>query len=121
MNNNSSGNRTLAFICGFLFGAVLGGGLALLFAPGRGEETRKKLKKSGEEIKEKIGEIYEDVREAGEPLLSAVEEFEPVARETAEMMAEAAPKIKDEVLERVSAVSSNLASTRKRFFKNTHR
>jgi gas vesicle protein len=45
----------------FIIGAALGAGVAILFAPASGEETRKRLKELGENAyesgKEKVGEV----------------------------------------------------------------
>jgi gas vesicle protein len=40
-----SGRGTAGFVAGVLFGAFLGAGFALLFAPERGEKTRGKLRR----------------------------------------------------------------------------
>jgi len=55
-NGSGFGSVFLAFV----MGAAIGGGLALLNAPGSGEETRDKLKKMGEDFREKIKEITEE-------------------------------------------------------------
>jgi gas vesicle protein len=64
----------LKMFVSFLTGAAIGAGLALLFAPQSGKETRKKIKdfsdKVGDEVKEnaeKVGEkartLYEGTKE----------------------------------------------------------
>jgi gas vesicle protein len=40
-----SGRSTAGFVAGVLFGAFLGAGFALLFAPERGEKTRGRLRR----------------------------------------------------------------------------
>ena len=52
----SSDHGTAGFIVGILFGAVLGAGLALLFAPERGEKTRGRLRR-------RMRSLREDARE----------------------------------------------------------
>ena len=107
MSNNCNNHKALAFFFGLLAGAVIGGGLGLLLAPAKGEETRKKLKKRGKDIKEKVGEIYEDVREASQPLLEAAEEFEPVIDQVKQVVSEVQPALTDSAKEKISAVSSD--------------
>jgi gas vesicle protein len=66
MSENTGGKMFFSF----LTGAVVGAGLALLFAPQSGKETRKQIKdfseKLGSEVKdsvEKIGEKAKDLIE----------------------------------------------------------
>jgi gas vesicle protein len=49
---SSSDHGTAGFIVGVLFGAVLGAGLALLFAPERGEKTRGRLRRRMQSLRE---------------------------------------------------------------------
>ncbi len=123
MSDSCSGRRTVAFIFGLLVGALLGGGLGLLFAPSKGEEMRKKLKKKSEEVKEKVDEIYEDLKEASEPLMEAAEEFEPLVSQASEVISQvvkAAPTVSEEIKDKLTVISGSLNSTKKRFFKNVH-
>lgn len=123
MSDNCSGRRTFAFIFGLIVGALLGGGLGLLFAPSKGEEMRKKLKKRSEEVKEKVDEIYEDLKEASEPLMEAAEEFEPIVSEASEVISQAVkavPAVEEGIKDKLTAISGNINSTKKRFFKNIH-
>ncbi len=46
----------------FLLGAVVGAGLALLFAPAPGVETRRRLAEYGEKLKEEFQEGAEKVK-----------------------------------------------------------
>lgn len=68
------GKTGMKMVCSFLTGAAIGTGLALLFAPQSGKETRKKIKefsdKVGDDVKEnveKIGDkaktLYEGTKE----------------------------------------------------------
>lgn len=52
-----------AFLIGFLSGAAIGAGLALLFAPQSGKETREKIKDVAEEVKDKISDLVGDTKE----------------------------------------------------------
>jgi gas vesicle protein len=47
-----SDHRTAGFIAGILFGAFLGAGFALLFAPERGEKTRGRLRRRMQSLRE---------------------------------------------------------------------
>jgi len=51
-----SDRGTAGFMAGVLFGAFLGAGLALLFAPDRGEKTRDRLRR-------RMQSLQEDARE----------------------------------------------------------
>lgn len=56
---NSTGTVLLAF----LVGGVVGAGLALLFAPSSGAETRRKIRETGEDVKRKTEEFLSESRE----------------------------------------------------------
>ena len=58
----------------FMGGLALGAGLGLLFAPDKGEVTRKKLQKKLDEIVKKAKEI--DVEEVKDEILYKVEELQ---------------------------------------------
>lgn len=51
------------FLVGFLSGAAIGAGLALLFAPQSGKETREKIKDTTEAIKDKISDLVDDTKD----------------------------------------------------------
>ncbi len=73
MNNTSK--VVVALAAGFAVGAVLG----LLFAPAKGEETRKKMgeegKKMAETLKNKYREAKEKFERAGEDIKERMDEY----------------------------------------------
>lgn len=61
-NDNGTGGVNLA---GFLLGAVVGAGLALLLAPATGGETRKKLGETARRIGDRASELKNRATETG--------------------------------------------------------
>ncbi len=59
----------------FLFGAVVGAGLALLLAPRTGKETRELLKEKSEEFAKRAKEGMGDSRERTEDFIQKGREF----------------------------------------------
>lgn len=116
-------HQSLAFVVGFLVGAVLGGGLGLLLAPGKGEETRKKLREGSQNLKEKVDEFYENVRGATQPLLEAVGDLEEENLERSVGGRETEPALRETppVKESLVTASPGLSGSKKRFFKNIRR
>lgn len=55
------GTGLLEVTIAFLFGAIVGVGLGLLFAPASGAETRKKLQELAQKATEKVKETYEEL------------------------------------------------------------
>ena len=58
---------------GFLFGALVGVGIGVLFAPKSGKETRKELKEKFDELVKKVKEM--DKEEIKEAFLKKIEEI----------------------------------------------
>ena len=56
MENKESCNGVKSFILPFFIGGVIGAGVALLFAPKSGRETRQLIKDTAENVKGKAGE-----------------------------------------------------------------
>ncbi len=63
---SSEGKNGMGTVCSFFAGAALGAGLALLFAPQSGKETRKMIKdfsdKIGEDIKDNVEKVSENAK-----------------------------------------------------------
>lgn len=87
--SSMQGHRNEAMM-GFVMGAVLGAGLALLFAPAPGNETRRRLgdsaKRFGSDARHKIDELRHQARGAMNDVKDSVErgvhEAQSAMRET---------------------------------------
>ncbi len=77
-----------------LFGAAVGAGLALLFAPASGAETRRRLARSAQRIKDTAADALDEIRDEFEDLsdraVEKVDEVKAAARETVEEIEEGA-------------------------------
>lgn len=118
MDERSNNGNGLAFFFGLLVGALVGGGLGLLFAPSKGEETRKKIKTSSKSLRDKAEKIYEDVKEATEPILEAVDEFEPLVSDVKNGALEEGESLKQSASEKISEISEGISTAKKRLFRN---
>lgn len=58
----------------FLTGAAIGAGLALLFAPQSGEETRKKIKDMGDKVSDEVKDNYDKVSKETQKAIQTVKE-----------------------------------------------
>jgi len=63
MSDNSESNRIGGYLAAFAIGALVGTGLALLYAPRSGKETRELLAKKGRELKGKASDALDDAKE----------------------------------------------------------
>ena len=61
MSNENSSMGTI--LTAFAVGVVAGAGLALLYAPQSGRETRELIAKRTSEMKDKVGETYDGAKE----------------------------------------------------------
>lgn len=59
MENNSS-NENAKLIGAILVGAAIGVGLGILFAPDKGSETRKKIMRKGEDVKDDVTDKFNE-------------------------------------------------------------
>ena len=59
--DDSSSGRS--FAVGILLGALVGAGLALLFAPQSGEETRRLIRKKTKRFAREAGDKIDDIRD----------------------------------------------------------
>jgi gas vesicle protein len=59
-----------SLIVGFFFGALVGGAIALLFAPQSGEETRDQIRQKSIELGEQAQEKAEETRAKAESMLN---------------------------------------------------
>lgn len=75
----NSGSVFLAFV----MGAAIGGGLALLTAPRSGEETRNKVRDLADDVRRRVKDIAE---EAEARIKETIEEGREVLQEKAEMV-----------------------------------
>ena len=62
-DNNLNSVPVGGYLAAFAIGAVLGAGIALLYAPRSGQETRDLLIKKGNELKGKAEETLEEAKE----------------------------------------------------------
>jgi gas vesicle protein len=100
-----------AFLSGFLMGALVGGAVALLFAPQSGEETRLIIKDKSIEIKdkssEKAGEYAQKTKESAASLqqrgqVVLEEQKARLSKKESEADYSEAIELSDEVVEEVA-------------------
>ncbi|MGN6811927.1 MAG: YtxH domain-containing protein, partial [Thermomicrobiales bacterium] len=58
----------------FVFGAVVGGGLALFYAPQRGEELRQQMQQRGSQMKEQASQLTGQVKDQATQLADQVQQ-----------------------------------------------
>ncbi len=62
MNNKDNGSAMWGFLAGAVLGGAVGAGVALLFAPQSGEETRKMLKEKAEDLSKELDEVKKEIK-----------------------------------------------------------
>ena len=67
-------NTFLGTVFTFLTGAAIGAGLALLFAPQTGEETRKQLKETADKLSDEFKENYEKLSKEAQIAIDKIKE-----------------------------------------------
>jgi gas vesicle protein len=87
----------------FVLGATLGAGLALLFAPASGEETRRRLRREAGKLKERAEDVIDDLSYEYDRVREDVEEK---VDEVKEKVTGAARSLVDEARSRKSSVSA---------------
>ena len=63
MSDNNDSHRLGGYVTAFAVGAVLGAGLALLYAPRSGKETRELIAQKGKDLKDKADEVLEEAKD----------------------------------------------------------
>ena len=63
MTNHEDSGATRPFLSGLLLGALVGAGLALLFAPQSGEETRRIIRRKAKRLAAEAQDRYDDVKD----------------------------------------------------------
>jgi len=72
--NDYSSSRGMDSMLGFITGVVVGAGIALLFAPATGSDTRRRVGETASRLggaaKEKLGEVTDDLKRRGSEMLN---------------------------------------------------
>ena len=63
MTDHEQGGSTRPFVSGLLLGALIGAGLALLFAPQSGEETRRVVRRKAKKLAAEAQDRYDDLKD----------------------------------------------------------
>ncbi|HOJ02675.1 MAG TPA: YtxH domain-containing protein [Bacteroidota bacterium] len=107
-----SDNTTRNLLIGFLSGAVVGGVIALLYAPKPGKELRSDLKRKGGELAEDIEEYLQEAQDKARTLINEGKEKSSAlitdAKRKADSLLQDAEHILSDARSRVSEEGSRL-------------
>lgn len=96
-----------AILLSFLLGGIVGAGVALLFAPQSGRETRHKIKELTEDVKEKtkeyVGEVKEKISTGLDKGKEFIEEKKSIIKTSIEAGKEAYEKEKERLSKETNA------------------
>lgn len=90
-NRGENGNGKMA---GFILGSLIGAGMALLFAPGSGQDTRRRLGASMKGIGDRARDLASD---AGHELRDGAREVKSQIDGVKDRMTQGLPEVKQEV------------------------
>ena len=96
----------------FLLGALVGAGIALLFAPGSGEETQARLRTQARRLRELTGERVRGLRE---DLSARVDSAKGVIGQGRQLAAEAREELEDKLARSKAAYRAGLDAAREEF------
>jgi gas vesicle protein len=106
------------FSSGIMWGALIGAALGVLYAPDKGDETRKKIKDIADDVSEKgkfvaaeAQEIAEEVKVASQPLLTELEKnIKPVLEKAQKSGKEVQVEVMEKIEQLVEEASSGKSS-----------
>jgi len=96
----------------FLLGALVGAGIALLFAPGSGEETQARLRTQARKLRELTGERVRGLRE---DLSARVDSAKGVIGQGRQLAADAREELEDKLARSKAAYRAGLDAAREEF------
>lgn len=111
---NKSGN---GFIIGAMLGAALGAVGGILFAPKKGEETRKELKSKFDEMNSQPGGVVGGLQEKGKEVAEQVKEFGQTLKTQADQKIQQFTNTSDKPVSNSSEVADETGEKKRRFFK----